>query len=263
MTASETFWRDPPWRGGTAKHRLGLHPVHAASWLSPADDASRAHKESILATRYEDAVAVVPRGVAAERALTSVKPPSADRFPDAIANVAMDVRDDLCLLDVPDSQRLVAGCVCSPSYWRLRDKIGKSLWRVHRPVQGMNRKIGASIRHFVERAPTGQPFERHNWFLHGEDALFRLAQESEIAEDASTWFVRSERQTLCRLTDRYLLFSIDVRCEPLADIVAYPAARDDLIAALVRMDCDEVAHFGGCDKHARLIAYLDNLKEST
>ena len=37
-------------------------------------------------------------------------------YPHTIANVASQMVEDLCLLDIEDQHRLVAACVCSPSY---------------------------------------------------------------------------------------------------------------------------------------------------
>ena len=70
------------------------------------------------------------------------------------------------------------------------------------------------------------------------------------------WIVSSERQTLCKLLSSYVLFTIDVLCEPLADGMAYPQAWFDLHKRLQRMDADEIQHFGGRQKHQRLCDYL-------
>jgi hypothetical protein len=183
-------------------------------------------------------------------------------YPDAIANFAINVPDDVCLVDVGDAQRLVAGCVCSPSYWRLIDKIGLPLSDVHAPVPGMNAKIGDAITRFVERAPLLQPFERRNWFLHADGAPFHLEPESVISSPVAEWYVRSERQTLCRIAERYTLFTIFVTCHPLSQIRSHPLALEDLLKALRAMDVDEVEHFGGRTKQRRLIEQLVEWSES-
>ena len=184
-------------------------------------------------------------------------------YPDLIANVAITVSDDLCVLDVSDQQRLVAGCVCAPSYWRLRDKLAKPLHEVHAPVDGMNAKIGDNIERFISRAQVGQPFARANWFMHGDADLYHATSEGVLDPTVESWVVRVERQSLCKLSARYLLFTIDVVCEPLADLKGFALARADLDTSLARMDPDEVSHFGGVEKHRQLTEYVSTLGSSS
>ena len=103
------------------------------------------------------------------------------------------------------------------------------------------------------------PFERSNWFVHGNRERMHLAPEGEIAGSPENWFLRSERETLCRFHDDYLLFTINVRFAPLRDIVLYPEALADLIASLSRFDTEEIDYFGGGPKYQRLAEYLAGL----
>lgn len=257
--ANESFWQTPPWQGGVAKHRLGLRPVDASLWLNrPATGEVYDNKIMQLQHRYQDVVAVRPSVVALEPLLRDLPLPSRlhSAYPDLIANVAITVSDDLCVLDVDDQQRLVAGCVCAPSYWRLRDKLGKPLHEVHAQVDGMNAKIGDNIERFINRAQIGQPFVRANWFLHGDADLYHADSEGVLDPTVENWVVRVERQSLCKLSARYLLFTIDIACEPLADLQGFAAARTDLETSLARMDADEVSHFGGVEKHRHLTEYV-------
>jgi hypothetical protein len=258
---TDQFWRFPPWHGGCAKQRLGLKPVLqkarvGTEWLNPAGEDCRIHKQRILDSHYPDAVASVPGSEAAQNALANLVSISETVYPDVIAGVAMGVEDDLCLLEAVGEQRLIAACICSPSYWRLQDKIGAPLWDVHAPVQGMNDKIGHAISRFIECAPAMQVFERNNWFLHGDPAPFHLQPEAQLSADVETWYVRSERQTLCRITENCVLFTIGVRCEPLKSIRNFNTALDDLLVSLRTMDRGEIEHFGGTLKHGRLVKRL-------
>lgn len=103
------------------------------------------------------------------------------------------------------------------------------------------------------------PFERSNWFVHGNRERMHLAPEGEIAGSPENWFLRSERETLCRFHDDYLLFTINVRFAPLRDIAHYPEALADLIASLSRFDTEEIDYFGGGPKYQRLAEYLAGL----
>ena len=221
--------------------------------MIPLDESARRFKRSVLERHYEDAVATCGAEV---DALPGLFPAAARRFPDDIANCAMEVADDLCVIDVVDHQRLIAACVCSPSYWRPQDKIGLPLWDVHGPVDGMNAKIGGRIASFIERSQPLRPFERRNWFLHGDAEQFHLAPEGEIKGPVEDWVVRSERQTLCRISAQHLLFTIHVRCLPLCDIRQSRNALEGLIGSLDAMDASEMAHFGGARKHERLVEQL-------
>ena len=240
------------------KHRLGLSPIERCEWLAQRPSAATLeNKIEQLQARYEVVVGVVPgidEALDLLRGLPLQSEPG-NQYPDAIANVALCVAGDICLLDVADQQRLIAGCVCAPSYWRLQDKLGRPLWEVHAPVDGMNEKIGVNINRFISRMPVAQAFCRSNWSLHGDAELFHCDTEIMLKAPVEDWFVRSERQSLCKLSARYLLFSIDVRCEPLADLVHFADAGADLLKSLDRMSAPEIAYFGGLEKHHRLAEY--------
>ena len=259
------FWQAPPWQGGVAKHRLGLRPVQPAAWLSAAPSQPElVNKRAQLEQRYQQVVGKLSACAEIDRLLLSLPLPAQpeSRYPDVIANVALTVADDLCVLDVPDCQRLVQACVCAPSYWRLADKLGRPLAAVHAAVPGMNEKIGTNIERFIERAPLGQPFARSNWFLHGDASLYHAGEEGRLTSPVDCWFVRSERQTLCRLSETYLLFTIRIICEPLCHIAGYPSAQADLMRSLDNMDVQEIEHFGGVEKHRRLAEYVALCLES-
>ena len=72
-------------------------------------------------------------------------------------------------------------------------------------------------------------------FLHGDGELYHATPEPPLTLPVAQWIVRSERQTLCKLSPRYLLFTIDIVCEPLADMGGFEPARRDLLASLERM----------------------------
>lgn len=256
---NDRFWRAPPWQGGVRKHRLGLKPIERAQWLAtPPTERELANKQKQLNARYAQVVGKTACCADIDALLAQLPLPGepADRYPDLIANVALTVADDLCVLDAADQQRLVMACVCAPSYWRLLDKLGHGLSEVHAPVPGLNAKIGVNIQRFVERAPLDQPFARSNWFLHADDQLFHDREEGALALPPARWIVRSEEQTLCRLSSNYLLFTIRIVTEPLAHIAGFTSAQTDLLQSLDNMDADEIEHLGGVEKHRRLAEYV-------
>jgi len=258
---NESFWSHPPWQGGARTQRLGLKPIDPSLWLSAAPDAVQLNnKLKQLSKRYAEVVQVPEETRELDDMLCQLPWPdeTTNRFPHLIADLALTVADDLCVIDVADQQRLVAACLCAPSYWHLLDKIGQPLCEVHAPVPGLNHNIGANIQRFIDRAPLGQPFMRRNWFLHGDQELFHNAPQSDLHVPVGQWIVRSEKQTLCRCSERYLLFTIQITCEPLSDIAHFPAAQRDMLKSLQLMDENEVVHFGGVAKCRQLSDYVEN-----
>jgi hypothetical protein len=257
----EQFWRQPPWAGAKPKYRLGLSPIPLENWFTqPITSAVLKHKQQMLNQQYSSVVAASEEhgGLGAQRELSSFLT-AADEFTDPIANMALSVDDDLCIMQATGEQRLVAGCVCSPSYWNLQSKIGKPLRHIHGPVISMNEKIGDPIERFINRAPLLQPFERINWFIHGDSGRWHPAEEPLPPTPVATWHIRSERETLCRYSEEHLLFTINTRFQPLAAIVDYPQAQADLRTTLMNLDTHEVDYFGGPNKCEMLIGYLESL----
>lgn len=263
---SDFPWHAPPWRGGTAKYRLGLRPVPLKEWFQGVPSLQlRAHKYGLLRRRYAQVVQSIPDTEIPQQLLAEkmhqhdwYKPEQAPQpaFADLIANLSLQVADDLCLMETGGAQRLIAASVCSPSYWNVQEKIGLSMAAIHHPVSTLQTKIGDQIQRFMQQAPLMTPFERSNWFVHGDRERLHLSAEVNIAGTPEQWFLRSERETLCRFSDGFLLFTINVRFAPLRDISRHPEALADLMASLARFDMDEIDYFGGNDKFHRLLDYL-------
>lgn len=253
-------WNNPPWKGGVKKYRLGLQPVPLADWFQrPISSELFAHKKRLLDQRYADVVQVYGASGTAQVKLAehfeSAKLDGLD-YPDTIAHLSLQVADDLCLVASAGEQRLLAASVCSPSYWNVREKIGQSLAEIHQPVTSLEGKLGERIASSISNAPLLQPFERVNWFVHGDQERFHTTPEENLQGHPSTWFVRSERETICRFSEDYVLFTINVRFAPLSEIAAYPEARMDLKKSLQGFDADEMTYFGGDKKIQRLMSFL-------
>ncbi len=226
--------------------------------LQPITPTLLHQKQALMRSRYEDTVAVMEGSEQAQALLLQALAGFGveEHYQHGIANAGLCVVEDLCLLDVQDEQRLIAGCLCAPSYWCLGEKIGQPLRDIHAPVQGMNDKIGDRIAHFIAGMPVHRGFFRRNYFLHGDAERFHPETEVNLPEDPHNWFVRSEGQTLYKISSRYLLFALHVQCEPLRDIVGFAEARLTLSKNLRAFDAHEIAHFGGWDKYIKLLEYL-------
>ncbi|TAL05647.1 MAG: DUF3445 domain-containing protein [Verrucomicrobia bacterium] len=136
--------------------------------------------------------------------------------------------------------RLLGGCLCFPSSWRLSDKIGQPIEFIHSPVPGLNASIGAGIHKFLANLKPGVASLRHNWGMtrspemnhHPDRKLPRLdatAQESEV-------WLRVEHQALVALPESGgILFGIRVVNHSLAEVKADAVAKTRLIRALETM----------------------------
>ena len=170
--------------------------------------------------------------------------------------MSLNIQDDLCLIESKGEQRLLAASICSPSYWDVRTKIGKPLKEIHSPVTSLEEKIGDRISTFIKQAPVMKPFSRQNWLIHGDTQRFHLKEEESLKNEPSEWFIRSEKETLCRFHEDYSLFTINVMFEPLNNIFNYLDAKDGLIKSLSFFDKDEEKYFGGKKKINILLEYL-------
>lgn len=145
--------------------------------------------------------------------------------------------------------RTVAGVVCFPSSWDLREKLGLGVTAVHDVVPTLNPTLGSRIRTFLDRLPAEGVFERENWGLaahgdrnaHPERPLPRLGPGNRVSD---TW-LRVEHQAFRNLPGSGgLLFVIRLTVHPLAELVRIPGVAADLRRQLLSMP-EEVARYKG------------------
>ncbi len=253
---NDAFWRDPPWRGGKGGYRMGLRPIAIDRWLTERiTPEERARKQALLADPGKLVFAAADESTPAQHllldvisSLPGVTRPDCSAAHAPLVQAALLVPDDLCLMQRrAGAYHLTAACVCSPSYWRLADKIGRTLDGIHAPVPTLNGKLGTTMVQFFDRLPPAAVFERRNWLVHLDNEPFHPRSEAWpllSINDAPQLVVRSERQTLRRLDEDTVVFTIRVTCHPLAEIVGYPDAMTDLLAAFAAMDAEERAATG-------------------
>ena len=256
-TLNKSFWNDPPWGSGDRKYRLGLKPVNADQWLDReiSNDLFK-HKKNLFKSNYNKVVATTEDSKEAQKFLGAFFGIDDSDYPDLIAEMSLNIQDDLCLIESKGKQRLIAACICSPSYWDVRTKIGKPLNEIHSPVTSLEEKIGNRISTFIKQAPVMKPFARQNWLIHGDTSRFHLKEEEPLKTHPSEWFIRSEKETLCRFHEEYSLFTINVLFEPLKEIFEYPKQKQALVKSLEKLDNDEADYFGGNEKINILLDYL-------
>lgn len=260
---------------------MALEPVDISRWCEASPTAAElSAKLELLKTNYANVVQATKNSSTAQRLLAdavskrhdaSVAHAAIEQLENSgdaanehglLLQAALSVPEDLCVLQrTGEHYRLVAACVTAPSYWRLSDKMGKGLNAVHEEVPGLNQALGDRMDAFFERLPEGRCMLRRNWFLHSTMTRFQPEPERRTAvltaKAAEKLIVRSETQTLLRLSDEVVAFTIAVACYPLIQIAAYPAAAASMHKALTSRNENERRAASQDSYEQGVLAFLD------
>lgn len=151
----------------------------------------------------------------------------------AFLHVAMRVQEDIAILqnDAAAGFPVVAGLVCFPSGWSIRDKLGLSMGQTHDDVpEFAQRMLDRTVKLFASLKP-GKTVERENWMIapsaelsmRPSQAAINDALRREITADnaGQRAHFRVEQQTLTKLpTTGAIVFTIlTTRC-PLRELNA-------------------------------------------
>lgn len=248
---NKPFWTNPPWANGNGHYQMGLSPVADKHWCPRAATAAeQAGKMALLQTHFSTVVQTTQGSEAAQQLLVNAvgkrypltEPRLIAALPAAddahrLLSAALSVPEDFCLLQRSNNDyELVAACVAAPSYWFLPEKIGLNLSGVHSKVANLNATLGERISKFFTGLPANKTFMRRNWFLHANASTFQpqpeLRAPVNTADEAMALIVRSETQTLRRLSTQVVVFTIAIDCYPLREICHYPTAAQTLAQAL-------------------------------
>jgi hypothetical protein len=186
---------------------------------------------------------------------------------DALVDAAREVPDDLTVLrsipgEVDEQLPFVAGVVCSPSRWKLSEKIGHDMLTVHKPVSLYAEHIGAAVDTTLTRLSPEKPIWRSNWTLEDHPALFQpYSPNKPLVEHPSQLWIRIERETLRRLPrTRGILFTIRGFQEPLTTYVQRGPEAIRTLRELVSRLPDALARYKSVyDYRAATINWLDSL----
>jgi len=250
---------------------MGLAPIPESSWL-PAKICKDEYQRKLMLlsskraavlgelAAYRPDIDAIADGVRnALLARGYPERPETDSHP--LARAALLVPDDLCVLAREAAGwRLVGACLCSPSYWRLADKLGRPLPAIHAPVQGLEQRLGPAIARFLDNLPVGRCFARRNWNIHRTAERFHPEPEDWRSPpgpaECDGLYLRSEQQSFRKFSPHELLFTIDVSVYRLGDIRGYPEAAADLLAAIGAMTAVERTSFGYRHHGAALETWL-------
>lgn len=245
---------------GDFRFHLTLRRVEPEQFFRP-----RGHRDQLLAERArwlaEDPTryaAITPAGEAPLREFAAL---AADwAYPtlgDTADNISSDallrqlgrsLEPDILLL-APDADgrfRLRGGCLCFPTGWALREKLGHTLEFIHGVVPGLNPALASPIQQFLSRLKPGAAFLRDNWGLASTDEL-NLHPERKLPPpglplDLSRLWLRVEHQALLGLpASRGIVFGIRIALHRLDELAGGPHA-PALRRALATMPAEVVAY---------------------
>lgn len=260
--------------GDAFRHRVGTKPLDLQRWFvrDPDWEPTLAMKRALIAERRNDVVCYrddahdVAQEVA-ELILGWLGKTTSNTGIDALVDAAREVPDDLTVLrSIPgaaDEQLpFVAGVVCSPSRWKLSEKIGHDMLTVHKPVSLYAEHIGAAVDTTLTRLSPDKPIWRSNWTLEDHPALFQpYSPDKPLVEHPSQLWIRIERETLRRLPrTRGILFTIRGFQEPLSTYVQRGPEAIRTLRELVARLPDALARYKSVyDYRAATINWLDSL----
>jgi len=239
------------------RFEMGLRRGDLGFFTHTGDDAAvlieRAHWLKADPARYAAALddAGPTKALLADAvALATSAIPTLQVRPDVVALGRAWALDFLLL--APDStgaHTLRAGCVCFPSHWDLREKLGRPLAEIHAPVPTLNLSLARQIDTFLTALRPGAVWERWNWGLaatpernnHPALRLPRITPETSLDH---LW-LRAEHQAFVRLpATGGVLFAIRIVIEPLPTFIEKPGAAARLADLLATMP-DEIARYKG------------------
>ena len=250
---------------------MGLRPLDPARWIEPDHEWQEFHQHKLrcLETRRDAVLQVLEGSTPAQEELrdyltthlledhaatfsaidgTMQHTASGTPLPGCeppILEAALRVQDDLCLMESsPEGYRLTAALLCSPSYWHLEDKIGRTMDQIHEPVPGYAAELAKPANRFFERLEAGNPVWRAIWTVTAHSGLMQRFDPPTPGDvDQDPLWLRVERQTVTRLPEtRAICFTIRLHQYPLEDVLAVPEQAEAFHVALKNLSPEEVAY---------------------
>jgi hypothetical protein len=128
---------------------------------------------------------------------------------DPIAVAGRLAQEDFLVMEKPEGAAehvLTAGVLCFPAHWRLDEKIGRPLLRIHLPVTEYPGELEKRVQRFFDGVKVGRPLMRANWHFAASPEIVTPAHEAEkmrnyerrLSSGGPAW-LRVERQTVLRL----------------------------------------------------------------
>ena len=241
--------------------RMGLQPLPAAQWMMVDADLPQfyAHKLQQHELHVNRVFQALPQSAAAQEEFAQMLRKHLERDHDYVINkdeklvhtnsqLAWDtaltdlwhsclwIQEDICILELSDdSYCLTAASVCSPSNWKLEEKIGRTVDVIHGPVPGYQDAMGAKVNRLLNGLKADKPVQRLNWSIQpGADMFWRADLKDYSDETDKFW--RVERQTLRRLPKtQAIVFGIRVFMHSFEIMSQYPEFQGNIANVLGRL----------------------------
>lgn len=251
--------------------RLGLQPLSIKDWILVDDDLPLFHRHKLdLAEQHIDSVyQQLPCSQPAQLEFAALllhhlnadhrdhyqlngselsHPQAQLRWSTVDADLwhsSLWIQEDICILQSIDKQYcLTAASVCSPSNWKLQDKIGRSLDLIHQPVPGYQDALAERVNRLLDGIKPKKPLQRFNWSIQRGNEL-NWSSESEQAAADQEKFWRVERQTLLRLPQSgAIVFGIRIFLHSFSTMQKYSHFAST-IATILRRLPDEQKRYKG------------------
>ena len=238
-----------PWADPRTRRLPGVMPLDMDDWLrvDAAYAGQMALRDALIGERADAVHAVLPEAAeAAEELLALVLPrlpglgfaavSGGWRRPDGVVvadgagpllTLGRLMQNDFCLMqaDGAGEPALTGAILCFPAGWRLEEKLGRPMGRIHAPVVKYSDDVGRRVQRLMDAIRPETPMWRMNAHL-SRAALFNPLPEGhfkDMSQDAMP-YVRSERQCLIRLpVSRAVVFTIHTYLVPVAALSAEQA----------------------------------------
>lgn len=235
------------------EHQFGISALPAATPMVRADEhfeTETAIRDRLLHSPWKDDYLSEPAnltshslaalyGLLAQRSDLILETPVG--FEHALSGESLDadqltlqwlgrhLQEDVVLLaDTPEAGcPVIGGCVCFPSGWSLREKLGRSLIDVHESVPGYLQQLHPATDKLFRRLKLGKTVWRTNWGVRPWNQLdqsprhaepLRQRQQAITADNADCeCYFRVEFQTVTRL-NKFFVFTIRTEQCPLREL---------------------------------------------
>jgi hypothetical protein len=206
-------------------HLPGIRPLTDGRWLR-VDEAYKgqvAYRRALIAEQREKVLWEPPEAQAAIAELfdaaTKLLPEMGFdddgkriRCPDGhsvgvdsdtpLAVLGQILQQDLCLMEKSgDEHVLTAAVLCFPANWRLADKAGRPLTRIHDPVKEYDAQMAKRVQRLFDGVQVGRPIWRNNMLRYANPDLHQPTRMPGVGpmDGERFGYIRAERQCILRL----------------------------------------------------------------
>lgn len=262
-----------PFLNGLPTFAPNLSPIEEIDWLLPDTEAADwlGEKRELMVRRRSDVLAIQRgSGPACCEASRMVFDHLGEKnqfiFQTQLEDAAAQVSDDLCIMQMNDDAEwcLTAASLCAPTFWRLRDNIGKPLGGLHGAVPGGDPDLSSRISRIFTALQPSRILERCNWTVQSGGERFTPSSAPlkaevkgiEIANAIDEIYLRVERQTIRKLPETgAVLFTIRICVDPMRAVFEVPGTKE-AFAEVWRSADDNVRQYKGWPVYEPLIARI-------